>query len=60
MASSLKARPRKSRLFSALRKQVGSDHEHSEVQGKALTRLLGLRGELRLFLINSKFELTHY
>jgi hypothetical protein len=30
------------------------------VPGKVLTRLFELRDEVRLFLINSKFPLTHY
>lgn len=64
----IKARPLNSRLFSALCNEMGSDHEHlllhSEIRwlsrGKVLTRLLELRDEVRLFLINSKFQLTHY
>lgn len=63
----IKARPLNSRLFSALCNEMGSDHEHlllhSEIRwlsrGKVLTRLFELRDEVRLFLINSKFELTH-
>jgi hypothetical protein len=63
----IKVRPLNSRLFSALCNEMGSDHEHlllhSEIRwlsgGKVLTRLLELRDEVRLFLVNSKFELTH-
>jgi hypothetical protein len=58
----------RSTLFSALCNEMGSDHEHlllhSEIRwlsrGKVLTRLFQLRDEVRLFLINPKFELTHY
>jgi hypothetical protein len=47
---------------------MGSDHEHfllhSEIRwlsrGKVLTRLLEFRDEVRLFVINSKSDLTHY
>jgi hypothetical protein len=68
IASFIKARPLNSRLFSALRKEMGSDHEHpllySEIQwlsrGKVLTRLFELRDEERLFLIKFKFELTQF
>jgi hypothetical protein len=66
--SFIKARPLNSQLFSSLCHEMGSDHEHlllqSEIrclfQVKILTRLFELRDEVRLFLVNSKFELTSY
>jgi hypothetical protein len=68
IVNSIQVRPLNSRLFSALRKEIRSDHEHlllpSEVRwlsrGKVLTQLFELRDEVRLFFINFKFELTHY
>jgi hypothetical protein len=47
---------------------MGSDHEHLLLhsairwlsRGKVLTRLFELHDEVSLFLVNSKFELTHY
>jgi hypothetical protein len=64
----IKARPLNSRVFSALCNEKACDHDHlllhSEIRwlswGKVLTRLLELRDEVRLFLVNFKFELTHY
>jgi hypothetical protein len=52
------------RLFSALRKKMGSFHQHlllpSEIRwlsrGKVLTRLFELRHMVRLFLMNSKLR----
>jgi hypothetical protein len=53
-----------SRLSSALCNEMGSDHQHlllhSEIRWlsrvKVLMRLFELRAEVRLFVINSKFE----
>ena len=64
----IEAHPLNCQLFFALCNEMGSYHEHlllhSEIRwlsrGKVLTRLFELRDEVRLFLINSKFVLTHY
>ncbi|XP_062294532.1 zinc finger BED domain-containing protein 5-like [Scomber scombrus] len=63
----IKSRPLQSRLFGVLCGEMGSDHKqlllHTEVRwlsrGKVLTRLFELRDEVRLFFLNSKFELAH-
>ncbi|XP_062297923.1 zinc finger BED domain-containing protein 5-like [Scomber scombrus] len=63
----IKSRPLQSHLFGVLCGEMGSDHKqlllHTEVRwlsrGKVLTRLFELRDEVRLFFLNSKFELAH-
>ncbi|CAK6977302.1 zinc finger BED domain-containing protein 5-like [Scomber scombrus] len=63
----IKSRPLQSRLFGVLCGEMGSDHKQllldTEVRwlsrGKVLTRLFELRDEVRLFFLNSKFELAH-
>ncbi|XP_056095124.1 zinc finger BED domain-containing protein 5-like [Rhinichthys klamathensis goyatoka] len=62
----IKARPLNSRLFSVLCDEMGSEHRqlllHTEVRwlsrGKVLARLYELRDEVRLFLLDSKFDLS--
>lgn len=61
----IKSRPLNSRIFTSLCKEMGSNHEHlllhCEVRwlsrGRVLTRLFELIDEVRLFLLESKFEL---
>lgn len=63
----IKSRPLQTRLFSVLCGEMGSDHQqlllHTEVRwlsrGKVLTRLFELRDEVRVFFLDSKFELAH-
>jgi hypothetical protein len=62
----IKIRPLNRRLFSALCNEMGSDHEHFLLRtgirplfrGKVLAWLFQVLDEVRLFLINSKLELT--
>ena len=63
----IKSRPLQTRLFAVLCGEMGSDHQqlllHTEVRwlsrGKVLTRLFELRDEVRVFFLDSKFELAH-
>ncbi|KAJ4932617.1 hypothetical protein JOQ06_011035 [Pogonophryne albipinna] len=62
----IKARPLNARLFAVLCDEMGSDHRqlllHTEVRwlsrGKVFARLYELRDEVRMFLLDSKFELS--
>ncbi|KAJ4945691.1 hypothetical protein JOQ06_023370 [Pogonophryne albipinna] len=62
----IKARPLNARLFAVLCDEMGSDHRqlllHTKVRwlsrGKVLARLYELRDEVRMFLLDSKFELS--
>uniref|UniRef100_A0AAR2KEL9 DUF4371 domain-containing protein n=1 Tax=Pygocentrus nattereri TaxID=42514 RepID=A0AAR2KEL9_PYGNA len=66
IANFIKARPLQSRLFRVLCEEMGSSHVqlllHTEVRwlsrGKVLARLFELRDEVRIFLLDSNFELS--
>lgn len=63
----IKSRPLQTHLFAVLCGEMGSDHQqlllHTEVRwlsrGKVLTRLFELRDEVRVFFLDTKFELAH-
>ncbi|KAK7901480.1 hypothetical protein WMY93_018249 [Mugilogobius chulae] len=62
----IKSRPLQSRLFGILCAEMGSEHRqlllHTEVRwlsrGKVLTRLYELRDEVRVFFVDTSFELA--